>query len=150
MSNNEKSDTVYSQYFTIIQDVINRMAQNTFLIKAWTITLITAILVLTFSIVNSLIFGVLLAITVIFWVLDSYYLKLERIYRRLYKTKVEEYNDNQKRKSMKLFDMDYEPYKILEQKLPRIMVSKTEILFYLPVVGALICFLIISIILMIQ
>jgi len=150
MSNNEKSDTVYSQYFTIIQDVINRMAQNTFLIKAWTITLITAILVLTFSIVNSLIFGVLLAITVIFWVLDSYYLKLERIYRRLYKTKVEEYNDNQKRKSMKLFDMDYEPYKILEQKLPRIMISKTEILFYLPVVGALICFLIISIILMIQ
>ncbi|KKL85381.1 hypothetical protein LCGC14_1955290 [marine sediment metagenome] len=150
MSNNEKSDTVYSQYFTIIQVVINRMAQNTFLIKAWTITLITAILVLTFSIVNSLIFGVLLAITVIFWVLDSYYLKLERIYRRLYKTKVEEYNDNQKRKSMKLFDMDYEPYKILEQKLPRIMISKTEILFYLPVVGALICFLIISIILMIQ
>ena len=150
MSNNEKSDTIYSQYFTIIQDVINRMAQNSFLIKAWTITLITAIFLLTFSIVNSLIFGVLLAITVIFWVLDSYYLKLERIYRRLYKTKVEEYNDNQKRKSMKLFDMDYEPYKILEQKLPRIMISKTEILFYLPVVGALICFLIISIILMIQ
>ena len=150
MSNNEKSDTVYSQYFTIIQDVINRMAQNTFLIKAWTITLITAILVLTFSIVNSLIFGVLLVITVIFWVLDSYYLKLERIYRRLYKTKVEEYNDNQKRKSMKLFDMDYEPYKILEQKSPRIMISKTEILFYLPIIGALICFLIISIIMMIQ
>ena len=150
MSNNEKSDTIYSQYFTIIQDVINRMAQNSFLIKAWTITLITAIFLLTFSIVNSLIFGVLLAITVIFWILDSYYLKLERIYRRLYKTKVEEYNDNQKRKSMKLFDMDYEPYKILEQKSPRIMISKTEILFYLPIIGALICFLIISIIMMIQ
>ncbi len=148
MSSNEKSDTIYSQYFTIIQDVINRMAQNSFLIKAWTITLIAAIFVLTFSIVNSLIFGVLLAITVIFWVLDSYYLKLERVYRRLYKTKVEEYNDNQTRERMKLFDMDYEPYKKFEQKIPRIMVSKTEILFYLPVIGALICFLIISIILM--
>jgi len=150
MSNNEKSEGSYSQYFTIIQNVINRMAQNSFLIKAWTITLIAAIIVLTFSIVNCLIFGVLLTIAIIFWVLDSYYLKFERIYRRLYKTKVEEYNNNQKRKTMKLFDMDYEPYKTLEQNIPRIMVSITEILFYLPIVGALICFLIISIILIIQ
>ena len=52
MSNNEKSDAIYSKFFTIIQDVINRMAQNSFLIKAWTVTLISAILVLTFSIVN--------------------------------------------------------------------------------------------------
>ena len=146
MSNNEKNETIYSQYFTIIQDVINRMAQNSFLIKAWTVTLIAAILVLTFSIVNSLIFGALLAIAIIFWVLDSYYLKLERVYRRLYKSKVEEYNDNQKRKSMKLFDMDYEPFLELEQKIPRIMVSKTEILFYLPMIGALTSFLIVSIV----
>ncbi len=147
MSNNEKSDTIYSQYFTIIQKVINRMAQNSFLIKAWTVTLIAAIFVLTFSIVNILIFGVLLAITIIFWVLDSYYLKLERVYRRLYQTKVEEYNDNQKKKSMKLFDMDYEPFKKLEQRILRIMVSKTEILFYLPMIGTLTCFLLISLVL---
>ena len=148
MSNNEKSDAIYSQYFTIIQDVINRMAQNSFSIKAWTVTLIAAIFILTFSIVNTLIFGVLLTITIIFWVLDSYYLKLERVYRRLYKTKVEEYNDNQKRKSMKLFDMDYEPFKELEQRIPRIMVSKTEILFYFSIIGTLTCFLIISIVIL--
>ncbi|KKN05200.1 hypothetical protein LCGC14_1089740 [marine sediment metagenome] len=146
MSNNEKSDTIYSQYFAIIQNVINRTAKNSFLIKAWTVTLIAAIFVLTFSIVNILIFGVLLAITFIFWVLDSYYLSLERVYRRLYQTKVEEYNDDQKRESMKLFDMDYKPFKKLEQKFLRIMVSKTEILFYFPMIGALTCFLIISIV----
>jgi hypothetical protein len=144
MSINEKNDANYSQYFTIIQGVINRMAQNSFLIKAWTVTLIAAIFILTFSIVNILIFGVLLAITIIFWVLDSYYLKLERVYRRLYQTKVEEYNHNQKRKSMKLFDMDYEPFKKLEQGILRIMVSKTEILFYFSIIGTLTCFLIIS------
>ena len=146
MSNNEKNDAIYGQYFTIIQDVINRMAQNSFLIKAWTVTLIAAIFILTFSIVNILIFGVLLAITIIFWVLDSYYLKLERVYRQLYQTKVEEYNNNQKRKSMKLFDMDYEPFKKLEQRVLRIMVSKTEILFYFSIIGTLTCFLIISIV----
>ena len=87
-----------------------------------------------------------MAIATIFWVLDSYYLKLERLYRRLYNVKVEEYNDNQKRKSMKVFDMDYEPFKNIEQKFLRIMVSKTEILFYAPIIGALTSFLILSIV----
>ena len=146
MSNNEKSDAIYSQYFTIIQDVINRMAQNSFLIKAWAVTLIATIFILTFSIVNILIFGVLLAITIIFWALDSYYLKLERVYRRLYQTKVEEYNDNQKRKSMKLFDMDYEPFKKLEQRILRIMVSKTEILFYFSLIIGLLSLLLLNIV----
>ena len=148
MSNNEKNNAIYGQYFAIIQDVINRMAQNSFLIKAWSVTLIAAIIVLTFSFVNILIFGVLLAITIIFWILDSYYLKLERVYRRLYKAKVEEFNDNQKRKGMKLFDMGYEPFEKLEQRMLRIMVSKTEILFYIPIIGTLTCFLIISIVLL--
>ena len=122
------------------------MTHNSFLIKAWSVTIIAAILVLTFSIINILIFGVLLVITIIFWVLDSYYLKLEKLYRHLYNAKVEEYNNNQKRKSMKLFDMDYEPFKKIEQKIPRIMVTKSEILFYIPIIGALTSFLTISIV----
>lgn len=139
-----ENEIVYGQYFTIIQNVINRMAQNSFLIKAWAVTLIAAITVLTFSIINILIFGVLLVITIIFWVLDSYYLKLEKLYRHLYNAKVEDYNNNQIRKSMKLFDMDYEPFKKIEHKIPRIMVTKSEILFYIPIIGALTSFLTIS------
>ncbi len=146
MSNMAENEIVYGQYFTIIQNVINRMAQNSFLIKAWAVTLIAAITVLTFSIINILIFGVLLVITIIFWVLDSYYLKLEKLYRHLYNAKVEDYNNNQIRKSMKLFDMDYEPFKKIEHKIPRIMVTKSEILFYIPIIGALTSFLIISIV----
>jgi len=144
MSNMAENEIVYGQYFTIIQNVINRMAQNSFLIKAWAVTLIAAITVLTFSIINILIFGVLLVITIIFWVLDSYYLKLEKLYRHLYNAKVEDYNNNQIRKSMKLFDMDYEPFKKIEHKIPRIMVTKSEILFYIPIIGALTSFLTIS------
>lgn len=146
MSNMAENEIVYGQYFTIIQNVINRMAQNSFLIKAWAVTLIAAITVLTFSIINILIFGVLLVITIIFWVLDSYYLKLEKLYRHLYNAKVEDYNNNQIRKSMKLFDMDYEPFKKIEHKIPRIMVTKSEILFYIPIIGALTSFLTISIV----
>jgi len=146
MANQEKSDILYSEYFSIIQNVINRMAQNSFLIKAWLITIVAAIMVLTFSITNILVFGVLLIISIIFWTLDSYYLKIERLHRRLYNLKVEEYNDDQKRKSMILFDMNIKPYESLEQKVPRIMITKSEALFYLPIIVALAIFLITSII----
>lgn len=145
MVNQEKSDLIYSGYFSIIQNVINRMAQNSFLIKAWLITIVAAIMVLTFSIINILIFGVLLTISIFFWTLDSYYLKIERLYRRLYNSKVEEYNNDQKRKDMILFDMNFNPFVNLEQKVPKIMISKSEALFYVPIIAALATFLITSI-----
>ena len=146
MASQEKSDILYCEYFTIIQKVINRMAQNSFLIKAWLVTIVAAIFVLTFSILNILIFGVLLTISIIFWTLDSYYLKIERLYRHLYNAKVEEYNNDQKRKGMVLFDMNFKPYVNLEKKVPRIMISKSEALFYIPIIGALAVFFITSIV----
>ena len=66
MTIQEKGDILYSEYFSIIQNVITRMAQNSFYIKAWTITLIAGILVLTFSILNIIIFGTLLGILLFF------------------------------------------------------------------------------------
>jgi len=146
MASQEKSDILYSEYFTIIQKVINRMAQNSFLIKAWLVTIVAAIFVLTFSILNILIFGVLLIISIIFWTLDSYYLKIERLYRHLYNSKVEEFNNDQKRKGMVLFDMNFKPYVNQEKKVPRIMISKSEALFYMPIIGALAAFFIASIV----
>ena len=77
-------DLAYYEYFKIIQNTINRLASNSFLIKAWTITLIGSISILTFSILNTIIFTVLIGIVIVFWILDSYYLKMERLYRELY------------------------------------------------------------------
>jgi len=64
MTIQEKSDILYSEYFSIIQKVITRIAQNSFLIKAWLITIVATIIVLTFKITNILIFGVLV---LLFW-----------------------------------------------------------------------------------
>jgi len=110
------------------------MAQNSFYIKAWTITLIAGILVLTFSILNIVIFTILLGISVFFWVLDSYYLKLERLFRQLYKNKVQEYNDEEKRIKMELFDLSVKKFEASERKVIRIMISKSEFLFYVPII----------------
>ena len=150
MSEKKNTEYAFNGYFNIIQNVITRMAQNSFLIKAWSATIFAAIIVLTYSIINVLIFGVLLLIIVMFWYLDSYYLKLERLYRRLYNLKVEEYNDLSKRENMVLFDLNYKLFIKEEQKVPRIMVSKSEGLFYIPLIITLAIFFGSSIVLLIN
>lgn len=66
----------------IIQDIIKRMADNSFKIKGWTVTLIVITLIFKGqSNTNHLLAFIPL---VSFWILDTYYLRTERIYRKLY------------------------------------------------------------------
>jgi len=136
------SEKTVAEYFNMIQRVITRLAQNSFQIKAWSATIFTAILVVTFSFINILIFIVLLIVMTLFWYLDSYYLKQERLFRRLYNKKVGEYNEKIKRTNIKIFDMNIEDFKSDEQKVSRIMFSVSEFCFYLPFIIALIIMLI--------
>jgi len=136
------SEKTVAEYFNMIQRVITRLAQNSFQIKAWSATIFAAILVVTFSFINILIFIALLIVMTLFWYLDSYYLKQERLFRRLYNKKVEDYNDNIKRTKMKIFDMNIKNFKSIEQKVPRIMVSVSEFCYYLPFIVSLVIMLI--------
>lgn len=140
----EKHERIYGDYFKIIQNVINRMARTSFLIKAWEITLIATIIVLTINFANIIVFGTLIGITLIFWILDSYYLWLEKMYRCLYDSKVEAYNDETTRKEIILFDMDYAQYRNSINGVPKLMMSKSEGLFYITILIALINFTIFS------
>ena len=142
MSNKDNIDNNYLEYFKIIQNTISRMAQNSFFIKAWSITIIAGISVLTFSFITSLIFTILIGVIIIFWVLDTYYLRLERLYRFLYEDVVNAFNDPSRKTQIKLFDMKYEAFKKNVHSFPRIMVSKSEGLFYITLTLAL-CFLIV-------
>lgn len=142
MLNKDNIDIGYMEYFKIIQSTISRMAQNSFLIKAWSITLIAGISVLTFSFINSLIFTILTGVIIIFWILDTYYLRLERLYRLLYEDVVNAYNEPSRKAKIKLFDMNYENFKKKVHSFPRIMVSKSEGLFYTAITLVL-CFLIV-------
>lgn len=66
----------------IYQDIIKRLAENSFKIKAWTVTLIVGILLFK-EIDNELL--LISTIPVIsFWYIDSYYVYLERFYRDTY------------------------------------------------------------------
>lgn len=81
------------EHLKLIQGVINRMAQVSFIIKGWTLTI--SVGVLGFAVSSSEgAFGFLgLIPIVLFWGLDAYYLKQERLYRMLY-SKVREKDVN--------------------------------------------------------
>jgi len=73
-----------AKHLEMIQGIINRMAQVSFVIKGWTITLVAGLLAFA---VNSQCWSYsLLALlpALVFWGLDAYYLRQERLFRRLY------------------------------------------------------------------
>lgn len=73
-------------YISLLQDAINRMATNSANCKTWLITLIAAILALQIT-ADDLrgILWIALGLIILFYILDSYYLSLERKFRRLEK-----------------------------------------------------------------
>jgi hypothetical protein len=71
-------------HLQMLQTVIARMAGNSFLLKAWSVTLVSALFALAAA--NANIYFVYLAYfpVVAFWVLDGYFLRQERLFRALY------------------------------------------------------------------
>jgi hypothetical protein len=72
------------KHIDIIQSTISRMAQNSFTIKGWTITILVGLFVFLQkdNFRNNMI--IYLVPIIFFWSLDSYYLWQERLFRKLY------------------------------------------------------------------
>ena len=72
------------KHLEFIQNIIDRQAKNSFLLKGWVITLVAASFAL--SVKNETFIKILFVyfLIFIFWVLDSYYLWQERKFRCLY------------------------------------------------------------------
>lgn len=75
------------KHLEIIQQVITRMASNSFLLKGWSVTLIAALLAIALKEPKTkemILVGLVPA--VMFWGLDGYFLYQERLYRKLWET----------------------------------------------------------------
>jgi hypothetical protein len=72
------------KHLEFIQAAINRMASNSFLLKGWTVTLSGGLLALTFKQIDRRYLDISIAILVVFWLLDSYYLAHERKFITLF------------------------------------------------------------------
>jgi hypothetical protein len=72
------------KHLELIQGVIDRMAQNSFLFKGWAITIAAGVSAFAASSATRGVVGIALGSTAIFWGLDAYYLRLERCFIDLY------------------------------------------------------------------
>jgi len=122
----------------IVQNVISRMGSNSFLIKGWAVTLIVASLIVQGASYHHY---VALLPWFVFWCLDAYFLRTERLYRKLYDWLI----INRQKSDEFLLDMNK---KSLEKRFGKevscilqVMFSKTLVAFY----GALLVIIIVSV-----
>ncbi len=71
-------------HLEMIQGVVNRLSHNSFLLKGWSVVLISAFFALAAN--NTKVFFIYLAFfpAISFWILDGYFLHQERLFRALY------------------------------------------------------------------
>ncbi|WGK70017.1 hypothetical protein P0082_03925 [Candidatus Haliotispira prima] len=72
------------KHLEMIQGIINRLAQNSFLIKGWSMTILGAVILFFSKSQPQYIILCLLIPVIGFWFLDSYYLWQERLFRGVY------------------------------------------------------------------
>ena len=117
----------------IIQDIIRRMAFNSFLIKGWTITLVVATLLIKET--KPQVFIAFIPL-LMFWFLDAYFLWQERMYRKLYEWVI----SNRLNTNENLFNMNACRFAVEVQSKFRIMFSITLGWFYGPIAGLIVIY----------
>ena len=123
-----------------IQGAIGRMAGNSFFCKGWAVTLFSALSAFVVSAEGSHVLCVpwlLAAAVLVFWWMDSWYLRMERLFRCLYdRVRLEDGAENP-------YDMSLTPFVDQEQCVLRIMWSRgTWPTYTVMLVAALVLFLV--------
>ncbi len=72
------------KHLEMLQQVITRMANNSFLIKGWSLTLLAALLTLALRDKIYQVLWISIIPVTMFWILDGYFLRQERLFRKLY------------------------------------------------------------------
>lgn len=117
------------KHLEFIQGVITRMNANSFSMKGWMITVMAAFLAMFAAGQdrNELFLVVAVIPTLLFWLLDTYYLQLEKKYRILF--------NDVKSDAKTGFDMDASRYEVSYWAL---LFSKTEWPLYLIIIAMLV------------
>ena len=116
------------KHLEFIQAIITRMNSNAFMIKGWTITLVSALFALTASNSNPAFILIAFIPVLIFWGLDAYFLSQERQYRDLYK------DTTAKSENQINFSLNASGYNKGKNNWSACFRSKTILVFYFPLI----------------
>ena len=120
------------KHLEMIENVIERMGNNSFQLKGWAVTLVSIIGALAARETDKRFFLIAFVPLIAFWAIDSFYLQTERKYKELYK-KVQF-----KKKEDIDFDMDTSYIKTENSHMSywNCVWSKTESFFYGSIIAA--------------
>lgn len=138
-----------SKHLDYLQAIITRHNNNSFMLKGWTITLLSALLALSGAIKEPFISIIALLPIIIFWSLDALYLSNERCFIDLFnsavkgkytvpnkkaiKKKFKITDENSESGEIKEFDMNFIKFKKWEENSwLNVLISKTILCFYMP------------------
>jgi len=123
-----KNDENKRLHIQMIEDVINRMSSNSFLIKGWSLTILGGLITVYLANINKpmsyLILLLCLSFCLMFWVSDTFYLREERYFRNLY--------DVVRKKDEKDIDFSMQPIRSGESFLC-CMMRPIFLMSYLPI-----------------
>lgn len=127
------------KHLEIIQAIIVRMSDKSFQVKNWTITLISAILVLSDKEQFIYYIGIAFIPTISFWILNTHFLKYERLFRALYNDVISPAS------TVPEFSLDISGYKSNpENKFWNVFKSETSLYFYVTLIVLIIIIFILS------
>jgi len=127
------------KHLEFIQAIITRMANNSFMLKGWSVVLVSALFALSAK--DRSLYFIYLAYfpAIAFWILDGYFLWQERLFRALYdgvRVKEEEAID---------FSMNITPYLGKIDSWRKVMFSDTLKIFHGAIIGTIILVMLLSI-----
>lgn len=127
-----------TKHMEFIQGAINRLSQNSFLLKGWSVVLISAFFALSVGDSNPAFIFLAYIPAITFWGLDGYFLWEERKFRELY-DRVRNLNENEIN-----FSMDTSVVKDQVESWLATTFSKTLVPFHGVLIGAIIIVMILT------
>jgi hypothetical protein len=118
------------KHLEFIQLTITRMNVNSFMVKGWLVTLVAAIFVLSNKDANPMFLWFTPFISILFWILDAFFVSTERKYRSLYdEVRIKQEVDID-------YSMDVSKYESGRNSFFMSLLSITMMLFYPVVIAA--------------
>lgn len=118
------------RYLEMIQNVMTRMASNSFLLKGWTVTIVVGLFVFANRADNMDPKYILLALipAVFFWGLDGFFIHQEWLFRKLYEHAITLDTDD--------IDFSMKTGRFVSSDLSwgKAVISKTLLPFYVPII----------------
>lgn len=112
------------KHLELIQGVINRLSTNSFLLKGWSVVLVSALFALAAHESRAAFAYLAFIPAIVFWGLDGYFLWQERLYRVLYDRVRSQPNSEID------FSMDTRSFRNSAWDWPRAVVSRTLLAFH--------------------